>query len=326
MTMISDNENMKENQKQVSVLALNPSVDISYEIPQLLAYQKVRARQTWYHPGGNGINIARALVELGVSTNCCSIIAGESGDLLIKLLGDSLGERHKAFRVDGETRLNTTIVQQSPPGQYEITSVGPEVPADALAEACNCFMNVSDKGIAVLSGLLPPDAPDNTYRELIERINQQGGRAVVDAHGEPLQQALEAKPWLVRLNNYVLEVMMKRRMDTREQVAEVARTIQQQGVEYVCITLGDKGAVLLDADNSYHCEAPRIHKQSTVGSGDSLVSGLIASALRQETPQQMLRFGVICGSATASHPGTELFTRDELEIESIDIEATALDI
>lgn len=317
---------MKENHDKVSVLALNPSVDISYEIPQLLAYQKVRARQTWYHPGGNGINIARALIELGVPTNCCSIIAGESGDLLMTLLGDSLGDRHKSFRVDGETRLNTTIMQQSPPGQYEITSVGPEVPADALAKACDCFVNEADKGIAVLSGLLPPGAPENTYREMIERINQQGGRAVVDAHGGPLQQALEAKPWLLRLNHYVLETTMKRRMETREQVAEVARTIQQQGVEYVCITLGDKGAVLIDADNSYHCEAPKIHKQSTVGCGDALVAGLIATALRQETPQQMLRFGVICGSATASHPGTELFKRDELETESTDLEVTALDV
>lgn len=317
---------MKENHDKVSVLALNPSVDISYEIPQLLAYQKVRARQTWYHPGGNGINIARALIELGVPTNCCSIIAGESGDLLMTLLGDSLGDRHKSFRVDGETRLNTTIMQQSPPGQYEITSVGPEVPADALAKACDCFVNEADKGIAVLSGLLPPGAPENTYREMIERINQQGGRAVVDAHGGPLQQALEAKPWLLRLNHYVLETTMKRRMETREQVAEVARTIQQQGVEYVCITLGDKGAVLIDADNSYHCEAPKIHKQSTVGCGDALVAGLIATALRKETTQQMLRFGVICGSATASHPGTELFKRDELETESIDLEVTALDV
>lgn len=317
---------MKENRNQVTVLALNPSVDISYEITQLIEYQKVRAQQTWYHPGGNGINITRALTELGVTANCCSIIAGESGDLLMTLLGDSLGDRHESFRVDGETRLNTTIVQQSPPGQYEITSVGPEVPADALTSVCDSFINVADKGIAVLSGLLPPGAPENTYRKLIERVNQQGGRAVVDAHGEPLQQALEANPWMVRLNHYVLEATMKCRLDTREQVAEVARTIQQQGVEYVCVSLGDKGAVLIDDDNSYHCEAPRIHKQSTVGCGDALVAGLIAAALKQETTQQMLHFGVICGSAAASHPGTELFTLDDLEIKTTELEVTALDV
>ena len=77
---------MTDKQAKVSVLALNPSVDISYEIPQLLEYQKVRAQQTWYHPGGNGINIARALTELGITTNCCGVLAGESGDLLLNLL------------------------------------------------------------------------------------------------------------------------------------------------------------------------------------------------------------------------------------------------
>ena len=317
---------MKENHDQVSVLALNPSVDISYQISQLLAYQKARANKTWHHPGGNGINIARALNELGVPANCCSIIAGEGGDLLMKLLGDSFGDRHKTIRVDGETRLNTTIMQQNPPGQYEITSVGPEVPAEALACVSDCFVKQAGNGIAVLSGLLPPGVPDDTYRELTERVKHQGGRVVLDAHGEPLLKALEAKPWLLRLNTYVLEITTKRRMDTNEQVAEVARSIQQQGVEYVCVTLGEKGAVLVDANNSYHCTAPRIHKQSTVGGGDSLVAGLIASALKKQTAQQMLRFGVICGSATAGHPGTELFTRDEIESDDFELEVTALDI
>lgn len=317
---------MNNSQKHVSVLALNPAVDISYEIQQLLEYQKVRARQTWYHPGGNGINVARALTELGVPANCCSIIAGESGDLLLNLLGSTLGERHKWFRVKGETRLNTTILQQSPPGQYEITSVGPEIPADVLNEVCECLLEMTGHGTVVLSGLLPPGVPESTYRDLTERVNAQGGKAVVDAHSEVLLQALEASPWMVRLNRYVLEMTMKRRMDTTQNVAEAARMIQKRGIEYVCITLGDKGAVLVDADNSYYCGAPRVHKQSTVGCGDALVAGLIVSAQNNETTKQMLRFGVICGSATASHPGTELFRREDLNAESIEVEVTQLDI
>ncbi len=180
------------------------------------------------------------------------------------------GESHKG---------DTTIVQQSPPGQYEITSVGPEVTTKALTDACDCFIKEANSGIAVFSGLLPPGAADSTYRDLIERINQQGGRAVLDSHGETLQLSLEAKPWLVRFNRYVLEMLMQRRVDTLEHVAEVARLVQQQGVGMVCVSLGDKGAILLDDDNSYYCDAPKVHKKSTVGSGDSLVSGLIASAL-----------------------------------------------
>ena len=183
---------MNEKPDNVSVLALNPAVDISYVIPQLLEYQKVRAEQTLYHPGGNGINITRALAELEVPANCCSVIAGEAGDLLLKLLGDSLGDRHSHFRVEGETRLNTTILQHSPPGQYEITSVGPELSNEVLAEASQCFLGMIGSGIGVLSGLLPPGVPETTYRDLAERIRGQGGRAVVDTYGGVLQHASEA--------------------------------------------------------------------------------------------------------------------------------------
>ena len=70
----------EQHNSTVSVLALNPSVDISYEIPQLLEYQKVRARQTWYHPGGNGINVARALAELGIPRPVCAAAAHTGRD------------------------------------------------------------------------------------------------------------------------------------------------------------------------------------------------------------------------------------------------------
>ena len=75
----------------IAVLALNPAVDISYEIQQLVADRKVRAESTRYYPGGNGINVARSLAELEIPFRCCSVVAGESGDLLLRLLGDSLG-------------------------------------------------------------------------------------------------------------------------------------------------------------------------------------------------------------------------------------------
>jgi 6-phosphofructokinase 2 len=168
--------------------------------------------------------------------------------------------------------------------------------------------------------------PINIYQQLVERINQQGGRAVVDSHSEALQLAIEAKPWLVRLNRYILEMLLKRRLDTIEDTAEAARMIQQQGVEFVCVSLGGEGAILLDADNSYHCEAPKVHKQSTVGCGDSLVAGLIAAANKGESPGHMLRLGVVCGSATASHPGTGLFTREQLEALTRDVEVTQLSV
>lgn len=310
----------------VSVLALNPAVDISYEIPQLIADQKVRATNTWYHAGGNGINVARSLTELDTPIRCCSVIAGETGDLLLRLLGDSLGEDLKTFRVPGETRLNTTLLQIRPPSQFEVDSVGPEIPPNVLDEVTGCFASTCGNGIGVLTGFVPPGVPDNIYRRMAELIKSQGGKAVVDAYGSVLEEALKAEPYLIRLNRYVLEIKVNRRLESTEAVAEEARNIQQQGIEIACISLGAEGAILVNSQNSIHCAAPRLHIRSTVGCGDALLAGLVASVRADATPQSMLSLGVICGSATATHPGTELFAREEIQDLSENLVCTPLDI
>ena len=116
--------------------------------------------------------------------------------------------------------------------------------------------------------------------------------------------------------------------DTRElfALATIARELQQRGIGKLCVSLGARGAVLLDEANSYHCTAPRVRVLSTVGCGDALLGGLLAADLRGEQLPEMLRLGVICGSATAAHPGTLLFTPEEVEQPDYDLELTALNI
>ena len=310
----------------IAVLAVNPAVDITYEIPQLIVDRKVRADSTVYHPGGNGINVARALMELRIPFRCCSVVGGESGDLLLRLLGDSLGENHSVFRVAGETRVNATLLQKSPSSQYEVDSCGPEIPAEVLEDLTGCFLSSCGSGFGILTGSQPPGVPDNHRRLLAEQIKAQGGKAVIDAVGPVLQEALQAEPYLVRLNRYVLEMTTKRRLESIEAVATAARDLQQRGVEMVCISLGADGALLVVGDNSYHCTAPRVHVHSTVGCGDALMAGLITAARRGDDPPTMLRLAVICGSATAAHAGTELFSRHEIEDAVYELESTTLDI
>ncbi|HYQ72884.1 MAG TPA: PfkB family carbohydrate kinase, partial [Gammaproteobacteria bacterium] len=179
--------------QNIVVLALNPALDVGYELPQLIADRKVSADKTFYHPGGNGINVSRGLAELGAPLQCGSVLGGVSGDVVLHLLGDSLGKNHKIFTVEDETRLNVTLLQQNPPGQYEVDSRGPEIPAPLLDEITNWVLQNSGGGYTVLSGSLPPGVPDDYYRRVAERVSEQGGRAVVEAHGAVLTEALEAR-------------------------------------------------------------------------------------------------------------------------------------
>ena len=310
----------------ITVLALNPALDVSYEVPQLNPDQKVRATTTQFHPGGNGINVSRALQALDTPMHCLSLLGGVSGDVVLQLLGENFARSHTWLPVESGTRVNVTVLQQSPPGQYEVDSEGPLVSTELLDQISTRFLQRCGTGIGVLTGSLPPGVPMNTYQILAAKLRDQGGRAAVDAYGATLTAVLEARPHLLRVNLYVLEQYVKRRLDSAEAAAEAARDLQRRGSELVCVSMASKGAVLVDVDNAYCCPVPKVHVHSTVASGDTLMAALVAGDARGDNHRRMLHRAVACGTATAAHPGTELFDPGEVQRLFDEIQVKTLDI
>ena len=108
-------------------------------------------------------------------------------------------------------------------GELEDEGTVSEIPAGMLVEMADCILQAAGDGIVVLSGMIPPGVPDSTYRDLAAQVASQGGRVVLEASGAVLEQALEARPCMVRLNRYVLEMASGRRLDKHTHVAEAAR-------------------------------------------------------------------------------------------------------
>ncbi|QDU74571.1 6-phosphofructokinase isozyme 2 [Bremerella volcania] len=307
----------------IATLTLNPCLDVSYEFPGLVRDEKVRADHTRFDPGGNGINVGRALKQLGApATNCC-ILAGEIGELVAQLVGDQL-DNLVAARMPGETRINCTILETNPRAQYEVDGIGPTVSAEVLDEVTDRFLAANQAGFGVLTGSLPAGVPETVYGDLVERLRQQGTQAIVDTKGPMLASAIEHGPYLIKPNRHELERHCGRPLPKLEAVVEEARKLQRKGVTYVCVSLGGEGAVLVGPENAYHATAPQVQIRSTVGAGDSLVVGLVAAFAQGHDTAAALRLGIACGSGTAKHPGTSLFTRDDVERLEPEVELTPL--
>jgi fructose-1-phosphate kinase PfkB-like protein len=78
------------------------------------------------------------------------------------------------------------------------------------------------------------------------------------------------------------------------------------------ISLGKDGALLADKDGHQILESPKVIEQNPIGAGDSLVGGLVWKLSSGENHLNALRYGMACGAATASQPGTQLGTLDEV--------------
>jgi 1-phosphofructokinase len=95
-------------------------------------------------------------------------------------------------------------------------------------------------------------------------------------------------------------------------------------VESVLVTLGPRGAVLVNADGAWHASAPPITVVSTVGAGDSSLFGYLLGDVTGRDPEQRLALAVAYGSAAAGLPGTTIPHPRQVRTDLVDV--TRLDI
>ncbi|MFW5444142.1 MAG: 1-phosphofructokinase family hexose kinase [Methylococcaceae bacterium] len=306
-------------------LSLNPAIDLTYELNSLEHDHKTRATKTYYDPGGTGINVGRALEKLQANSHTCCITAGKMGEFLDAMLRQEL-KNVTSIQVEGETRINTTLLQQSPPSQYEINAAGPSIKTPQFDEIISQFLTLCGQGIGVLTGSLPPGIAKEAYHDINIALQKQGARAIIDAPVVVLKSALSSKPFLIKPNLHELEVLRHKTFSSIEETATEARFIVQQGTSYVCVSLAEKGAILVGPDNSFYCNSPTITPHSTVGAGDSMVAALAYAFAQNQPPEQALKLAVACGAGTAKKPGTQLFTMEEIASLSKQTTIRTLDI
>lgn len=299
-------------QLPVAVLSLNPAVDITYQIPQLIPDQKVHASDSRYDPGGNGINVGRSLKRLGVQACTFCVVAGEIGRFLRHQLDAQL-DQASYLEVDGETRINGTILESVTGAQFEVSGVGPAVPTTEWQHLLDRFVTHCGKGLGVITGSLQQSLPQDLYAEAVRRVQSAGGRAVVDSHDELLRHAIKAQPFLIKPNRFELETLVGRPLENQQEIVREARQLQARGVSYVCVSLGAEGALLVTPSKVLKGEAPQVPVISTVGAGDSMVAGMTGVLAQGASDQDALREGIACSAATVMQPGTELFDKKTVD-------------
>jgi len=309
----------------VSTLTLNPAIDVTYEVSQLVTEDKVSSKEANISPGGNGINIARSMKRLGKECHACCVFAGETGNLIRELL-HSEDVHPVSIQVTGRNRVNCTIQQRRPPEEYKVAGIGPEINPESLNEITSIFLKLAGSGYGVLSGSILTGAPEDLYTDLAIQLRAQGARAIVDTKDAMLKETVETRPFLIKPNKYELEVMSGRALSSLEAIAGEARKVQQQGVDNVCVTMASEGAILVDGNDSYYAAAPKIRVRCSVGAGDTMLAGLISAFADDKPMEDVLRLGLACATGSVAEDGTHLFKPEGLDalIEKIDVKRLSI--
>ena len=148
---------------------------------------------------------------------------------------------------------------------------------------------------------------------------------MLDTAGEPFALGLEEKPFLVKPNSLEFEQAFKKELKAGKGPLEVARSVIDSGVSYLCISMGADGALLLDRERTYRAKALPIEAKGLTGAGDSMVAGMCYALRKHLGSEDMLRYAMACSAGSVRQEGTLLARESDVrellpqvEIEVID--------
>lgn len=297
----------------IITLTMHPCIDKSTTIDKMLPEKKLRCTQVIDEPGGGGINVAKALRKLGADPLAIFPAGGHNGNMLRQLV-EAEKVRYKHIQVDIETRESFIVLETASNKQYRFGTPGGNL-AHSNAEACLELIRNEGAGAdyIVASGSLAPGLSDSFYAEVARLSKSLGAKFVLDTSGPPLQLALDEDIFLLKPNISELSKLLGVDRIEDDDVDEAAREVIRKGkCKVIVVSLGSRGAVLVTRDFHKLVPPPDVEKKSTVGAGDSMVAGMVWMLSQDKSLEEVIDFGVACGTAATMNEGTELFQREDV--------------
>jgi 6-phosphofructokinase 2 len=297
---------------QIVTLTVNPALDKSTEVENVVAERKLRCDPPQWQPGGGGINVARVVQRLGGTPLAVYPAGGPQGEMFRRLLDDE-DLAQQAVPIDRLTRESFAVREKATNQQYRFSVPGPTL---SETEWRNCLAALQEldpvPDYVVLSGGLAPGVPDDFYGRVASWAMGNGARVILDTHDEPLRQGVEAGVFLLKPNLRELRQLMGQALEgEEEQERALQRIVEDGGARYVVLSLGAAGAIFAAEAGTKRLRAPTVTIRSKVGAGDSMVGGIVWALAAGFGPLEAARFGVAAGAAAVKTPGSDLCHRDD---------------
>ena len=293
----------------ITTVTLNPCIDKTLYLDGFTPGGLNRVARSRQDPCGKGINVSKVLAALGVETRCVGVNYLDNRQLLEREL-DTCDIPFRFAVVPGAVRTNVKLFDTRANQMTEVNEKGQLLEEAALrlvGQLVREAAPVSDW--MVFSGSVPPGVPADFYRELMESCAPTP--CALDTDGELFRQGLQAKPALVKPNRWELENYCGRPLRDRREVLAAARELLALGVRWVCVSLGEEGALLAHGREAWYAPVLPVEVRGLQGAGDSMVAGLCCARLQNAPAREMLVCAMAAAAGSVSQEGTLLCGKDE---------------
>jgi tagatose 6-phosphate kinase len=284
-------------------LALNPSVDAEWRVPQIQFEEKneIQGERRW--AGGKGINVARWLRHLGSPVHLLLPLGGPTGaEIRASLAAERLETTVVPIR--GNSRVNVIVTPPKGP-QMRFNALPPALsPPEWRRVVSAVRRGLGRASLLVLSGSLPRGVPVDAYARLIRLAHEADVPCILDCEGAALAAAAAARPLLVKPNHAELQAWSGRALATESDMIAAARRLRKLTGGWVMLSGGHRGAWLVGPrEQETWCARPqRLAPRNTVGAGDAMVAATVRCIIAGASPASWIQTAVAVATASTAVP------------------------
>ncbi len=321
--------NRRAGPRKVITVTLNPSLDRTLVTHFLaLGYQNRTTETTRIDLGGRSISISRALNSMGIPTHAIVLVGHDAIGRGYQTL---LAEEQfpiSVLRREGRTRSNIIIKDTGHEHETVIVEDAEGATEDDLQQVADTLAElIAPRDAVVFAGSLPGGMPLDAYATLTQIAQEAGGLVYINAGGgEPLQQALRAKPRLIYMTQLQLEGLFNFPVRSDTDVIYCAHQLQEQGADRVLVAMPAlQSAVLVAEEGTWLVDMPDTGEGTHTGQAEALLAGYLAGRLRQRTLEEALQLGAAAAAYTVTQIGSEFGTMKDLDEYTDSVDVTSVD-
>ena len=285
----------------INILNLNPSLDYFVYCDDFKMNQTNHSKSEAVSVGGKGSNVGMLLSNLQIESIMHGFVGGFVGDYIADEMKKLKYVKNQMIETDQLTRINVKLNYQ---GETEINGVGQVIPGKFINQLEKDLNKLDSDDILVMTGRVANGMSFDWYKEMGQKMKQQGVDFVLDINHEVFKEILKYNPLLIKPNDDELKNIFNHEGDLEEKdLIYYGKEMLKKGAKHVIISLGVKGSMFLYEDKIYKSENLKEAVLGTVGAGDSMVAGFIAEYQKKKDPLAAYKMAQACGNASAFSEG-----------------------
>lgn len=297
----------------ILTVTLNAAIDKRYVVEKFKTGCINRVKECSYSAGGKGLNVARVAAISGEEVIATGFVGGHAGSYIKEVLQEQ-GIKSDFVHIKGESRSCINIYDEATRTQTEILEPGAAVSDEDKEQMLQKYEQlVKESTIVAISGSVPRGVDVSLYIKMIEIAGQYGKKVILDTSGKLLEEAIKAKPYMLKPNADEISLLTGRTLNTTEDYISAAETLRQAGIELVVISCGAKGSVIACEEGIYRATVPKIKVVNTVGCGDSMVAGFAVGLCRGMKMADIIRLAGAISSANAMRTETGYYLPEDMQ-------------